>query len=61
MKDEKSLNAVEDGVVVCDKKTVKVEDEVKFVYGGKIYDGVVKLMSGKFLGYIFINLCVKKY
>lgn len=46
IKEENSMTAVENHCVVCDQKSVKIDDEVKFVYGGKIYDGVVKMISG---------------
>lgn len=45
-KKDDSLTVVEESAVVCDIKTVKRGDEVKFVYGDKIHSGIVRMISG---------------
>lgn len=52
-KNEDSLTMVENNFVVCDQKTVEVGDNVKFLYSGKIYEGMVKLITGR-LNFIFL-------
>lgn len=47
VKEDNSLTPVENNFVICDHKHTKVEDKVKFVYGNKIFEGVVKVISGR--------------